>query len=101
MARRRPIVWTDPALDAMDDIAAWIALDGQPAAARLVTRVLKTVERLRTMPNSGRHVPELPKGRYREIIVPPVRVIYRLEGTSVLIVAVMRGEHSLEPQDLG
>lgn len=101
MARRStPLVWTAPALDDLDDIAAWIALDNEPAAADLVQRTLTAVERLRRFPASGRWVPELTGRIYRELIVPPLRVIYRREQASVLIIHVMRGQQQLQTQRL-
>ncbi len=96
MARRR-LIWTEPALDDLDEIAAFIALDKPGAAATLVRRCLAAVERLPAHPASGRRVPEVPDRPYREIIVSPCRILYRLEGTDVLIV---RGERRLRPARL-
>ena len=56
---------------------------------------MRTVERLRRFPDSGRLVPEAPGRIYREVVVPPCRVIYRREGTGVLIIHVARGEQLL------
>jgi toxin ParE1/3/4 len=98
MAPRSPsLVWTAPALDDLDDLAAWIALESEPAAAELVRRALKAVERLRRFPSSGRWVPELSGRVYREVIVPPLRIIYRREGGNLLIVHVVRSEQQLQP----
>ena len=92
----RPLIWTEPALDDLDEIATWIAAENEPAAARLVSRVFAKDERLARFPRSGRRVPELPETLYREVIVPPCRVFYRSEGKSVLIVHVMRAERLLD-----
>jgi toxin ParE1/3/4 len=95
MGRAAPLVWTAPALDDLDDVAAWIALENESAAGALIERTLAAVERLRRFPNSGRRLPELPKSVYREVVVNPCRVIYRREGNRVLIVHVLRGERQL------
>jgi plasmid stabilization system protein ParE len=100
MARPVALIWTAPALDDLDDIAAFIALDDAPAAADLVGRLLAAVERLRRFPASGRSVPELPGRVYRELITPPCRVIYRREGAKVLIVHVVRRERQLNRRRL-
>jgi toxin ParE1/3/4 len=92
VARRAKVVWAEPALADLDDIAAWIAVDSPQAAADLVSRVMDATDRLQSFPRSGRRLPELPIERYRELIVPPLRVIYRAEGKQVLIVHVVRGE---------
>ncbi|HEY7958095.1 MAG TPA: type II toxin-antitoxin system RelE/ParE family toxin [Polyangia bacterium] len=99
-ARRSSLVWTAPALDDLDDVAAWIALENATAAGELVAQTLAAVERLRRFPASGRWVPELSSRIYRELIVPPLRVIYRRERAGVLIVHVMRGERQLHPDRL-
>jgi len=97
MARAASLVWTAPALDDLDEIAAWIALENEAAAAALVERELAAVERLRRFPESGRKLPELPDSVYREVIVDPCRGVYRREGKKVLIVHVLRGEQQLRP----
>lgn len=64
---------------------------------RLVKKVFEKIERLARFPKSGRRVPELPDTPYREVVVRPCRVFYRLKGKAVLIVHVMRGERLLDP----
>ncbi len=99
MASRPPValLWTAPALDDLDDIAAFIALDAPIAAGQLVSRALAALERLRRFPASGRWVPELSSRTYREVIVAPLRMVYRREKSTILIVHVMRGEQRLRP----
>ena len=87
---------SEPALSDLTEIAEFIALDNFQAASGLVQKVFATVERPEQYPNSGRHPPELEKQtRYREIIVGPCRVFYRVENETVYIVYVMRGELDL------
>lgn len=92
MARPQALIWTAPALDDLDDIAAWIAQDSPAAAAQLVRRVLAQLALLRAHPRMGRRVPEAPGTRYRELVVPPCRIMYRPEGRALVIVHVVRGE---------
>jgi plasmid stabilization system protein ParE len=61
----------------------------------LVDRVFKHVEHLITHPRSGPYLRELGRGRYRQIIEPPCRVVYRVSGDTVLVVHVMRTEQRL------
>lgn len=89
------IIWTEPALQELDDIAEYIALDNISAARKLVEKVFTQVERLKTFPKSGRNPPELPYSVYREILVTPCRIFYREEESKVLIVLVMREERQL------
>jgi len=97
VARRSRLIWTAPALDDLDHIASWIAVENERAASDLVRRVLDAVERLARVLASGRRVSEAPSTPYREVIVPPCRVIYRRDRRRVLIVHVVRSERLLRP----
>lgn len=89
------IVWTDPALSDLNEVAEYIALENEPAAKALVQRVFSTVERLAGFPESGRIPPELNHLSYREVVVPPCRVFYKYEADQVQILFVMRQERDL------
>ena len=90
------IIWTEPALLNLDEIAEYIALDKHTAAQALVEEVFSRVEHLRQFPDSGRKPPELPrKSRYRELIAGPCRVFYRVEKSKIYILYVMRSEKLL------
>lgn len=89
------VIWTEPALFDLNEIAEYIALDKMSAARRLVQRVFTCVERLEQFPESGRMPPELEHSKYREIIVGPCRVFYRVDQDKVYILYVMRGERQL------
>jgi len=89
------LIWTEPALHDLDEVAEYIALDDPPAASRYVKRVFNKVERLKAQPHSGRRPPEFPRMPYREVIVAPCRIFYRVEDDKVFIVYVMRSEQLL------
>ena len=92
------IKWTQPALGRLNEIADFIARDKPDAADGLVRRIFETVELLRQFPEFGRRVTEMRNAGYREVIVAPCRVIYRIEGEVVMVIFVMRGEQQLKPQ---
>lgn len=89
------IIWTEPALQELDALAEYIALDNPEAASHLVEEVFDKVERLENFPQSGRVPPELPNSVYREVVVPPCRIFYREDDKRVLILYVMREERQL------
>ena len=89
------IIWTEPALDQLDDIAEYIALDSPVAASTLIANIFKKVDGLEQFPNSGREPPELPDSVYRELVCNPCRIFYRQEGENVFILHVMRDEMQL------
>lgn len=89
------IVWTDSALDDLDKIAEHIALDKIGAAKKLVQNIFSKVDLLADQPELGRTPPELQGERYREIIVGPCRVLYRVFSEEVVILYVMISERLL------
>lgn len=89
------VVWTEPALQQLDAIAEYIALDNPAAASELVQEVFDKTERLENFPQSGRVPPELPNSVYREVVVPPCRIFYREDEKRVLVLYVMREERQL------
>ncbi|GGA10975.1 type II toxin-antitoxin system RelE/ParE family toxin [Dyella caseinilytica] len=89
------IIWTEPALSELDEIADYIALDNPQAARDLVHRVFQHVEQLAEHPESGSRPSELKKSRYRQIVEPPCRIFYRFDGKALIILYVMRSERSL------
>ena len=89
------IVWTEPALQDLNEIAEFIALDKITAAKKLVQKVFSKTERLERFPNSGRKPPELENSRYLELIVNPCRIFSRVEKDNIYILYVMRSERSL------
>jgi len=89
------LVWTEPPLLDLNEIAEFIALENPQAARALVHRVFSTVERLEQHPKSGRCPEELEGSRYREIVVGPCRVFYRVANDRVFILYVMRSERQL------
>lgn len=89
------IIWSDPALEQLNEIAEYIALDKPEAASSLVQKVFATVDRLEQFPQSGHIPPETPNSIYRELYVKPCRIFYRQEDDAVLIIHVMREEMQL------
>lgn len=91
------LIWTEPALLDLDEIAEYIALDNPFAASGYVQRVFDKVERLEQFPKSGKHPEELPNSVYRELVVSPCRIFYRIENDNVYILYVMKAEQLLRP----
>ncbi len=86
------LIWTEPALSDLDAVADYIALDKPEAARQLVQRIFRHVEQLAQHPKSGSKPQDLRGSRYRQIIEPPCRIFYRVDGPRVFILHVMRGE---------
>jgi toxin ParE1/3/4 len=94
------VIWTEPALNDLDAIADYIALDNPTAARDLVRRILNRIDQLIDHPESGSKPAELRGWRYRQIVEPPCRVFYRHDAGAVYVLYVMRGERKLRPRAL-
>ena len=95
------VIWTEPALQELDAIAEYIALDKPAAASDLIKEIFDRTERMENFLKSGRIPPELPDSVYREVVVPPCRIFYREDGQRVFILYVMREERQLRAFMLG
>jgi plasmid stabilization system protein ParE len=89
------VIWTEPALNDLDAIADYIAVENPVAAAALVQRIFRHMDHLEAHPEIGPRVPELKRSRYRQIVEPPCRILYRFDGKKVFILHVMRSEQLL------
>ena len=89
------VIWTSPALNDLNDVAEYIALSNLSAAKQLVQKVFDKVTRLETHPESGKKPTELSSLNYREVVVNPCRIFYKIEADKVYILHVMRQERDL------
>lgn len=90
------IIWTEPALSDLSNIAEYISVNNLEAAECLVSHVFQMVDRLEAHPRSGKKIEEHRAPSYREIVVNPCRVFYKIEKESVFILHVMRQEQRLK-----
>jgi len=96
---RRRVLWAKSARRDLELIVSWLA-DRSPQAARsTLDRLEARAKSLVTLADRGRIVPELGRlhiQQYRELVVPPHRIIYRVRGPKVLVLAVLDARRSLE-----
>jgi addiction module RelE/StbE family toxin len=85
------VIWADSAIHDLDAIADYIALENAAAARELVQRVLAAVERLQEFPRMGSRPNELTGLPYRQLIVSPCRIFYRVEKKVIYLVHILRG----------
>ena len=92
------VIWAESALNDLDAIADYIALDDPDAARRLVQKIFEHVDHLEIHPKLGSKPQELKGWRYRQIVEPPCRIFYREDSGRVLMLHVMRSERLLRPK---
>ena len=96
MAKRVPLLWSGTALDDLRSIRDYVSRDRPQAARRLARRLQDRVVALRDHPELGRTVPELPRTGYREVQVPPYRIVYEVVEDRVVILRVWDARRSPE-----
>ena len=96
---RRKVLWAKSARRDLESIVAWLAERSPQAALSTLDRLEARAKSLVTLADRGRIVPELGRlqiQQYRELVVPPHRLIYRIRASSVLVLAVVDARRSLE-----
>ena len=95
------VTWSPQVRDDLHEIAAYIAKDSPRYASAVVSRILAAGRSLETLPWRGRVVPELGLDDHREVYVHEYRLIYRIDGRTVQILAVIHGRRLLGNTRLG
>ncbi len=83
------LVWSDQADADLAAIYAYIARDSEQYAQATVERLIDAVDQLVDWPRSGRVVPEVGDEDLRELIDPPYRIVYRLQGDDIGIATIV------------
>jgi plasmid stabilization system protein ParE len=82
------IVWSPLAIERASEIAEYIAQDKPSAAENWINTVFSKVEKLKSSPEIGRHVPEIRNNQFRELIYGNYRIIYRIERNRISILTI-------------
>ena len=82
---------TDPALSDLENIQDYLSRDSSEYANIIIEKLILSVERLTSFPESGRLVPEALNKSVRELIVSNYRIIYRYQKDRAQILAVVHG----------
>jgi len=93
------VVWAEAAARDLEEIILFVASDSPLAAERLLHKLARKAQSLGTSPLRGRIVPELLHfgiRRWRELVVRPYRLVYRVAGRMVVVLAVFDGRRDLQ-----
>jgi plasmid stabilization system protein ParE len=90
------IKWSPRAALNLEEICDYIARDSEYYATLFAKRVLSIVKAISQFPKSGRIVPEYRDENLREKIYENYRIVYRLKGEFIEIVAICHGAKPLE-----
>ena len=91
--------WAEVAVHDLEEIVAFLALDSQQGAERVLQRIEDRAAALESSPARGRVVPELARFQmrtWRELVIRPYRLVYRIEGDAVLVLALFDARRDLD-----
>ncbi len=104
MSQKYDIIWAGVAENDLKEIIEYIATDSPPNALITLKKIKQKASSLYTLPERGRIVPELKDQGillYRELIVPPWRIIYRISEMKVYVLSVLDARQNVEDILLG
>lgn len=87
------IIWTEQALEDMDIIADYIAINSIHYAQITVTKLFDRTTILERFPKSGRIVPEINEENIRELIEGSYRILYEIKELNEAIRIEILGVH--------
>lgn len=104
MSKSFEVLWAAAAESDLLGIILSIAEESPVDAKKVLARIRARTAKLTRSPLQGRVVPELLSqgiSQYREVVIAPWRVIYRVESRRVLVVSVIDSRRNVEDVLLG
>lgn len=99
MSKKYYVSWAVVAQRDLKQLIAYIAVDSPANALLVLKKIKQKTLNLESVPDRGRIVPELKDQGifiYRELIVPPWRIIYRISDSTVFILSVIDSRRNVE-----
>lgn len=97
--RKRRVVWAGDAVQDLIEIVAYIAGRSPQEAQHMEHRLRSRAESLGHSPARCRYVPELlfaGSRAWRELVIKPYRIVYRVHEKDVLVGAILDGRRDLQ-----
>ena len=99
MNKKYQVVWSNIAENDLKNIIEYVADDSPPNALKIFRSIKQKGSGLNTFPERGRIVPELQDQgilQYRELIIPPWRLLYRISEKNVFVLSVLDSRRNIE-----
>ena len=99
MSSHYKVTWASIAESDLTNIVLYIAEESPTNALKILHRIKDKASSLKHFPERGRIVPELQDqgiNLYREIIVSPWRIVYRISGKKVYVLTVFDSRQNAE-----
>ena len=99
MTDKYEVIWAAAAEDDLAGIIASINSDSPVSAIRILRKIKQASLQLCHLPERSRIVPELQEQgilQYRELVVSPWRIMYRIVGLNVFVLSVLDSRRNVE-----
>jgi plasmid stabilization system protein ParE len=99
MRKTYDVIWSETSEKDFVGMVEYIAADSPSNAFEIFKEIKQKATSLYTFPDRGRIVPELKDQGivlYRELIVPPWRIIYRISEKNVYVLSVLDSRRNVE-----
>ena len=89
------VAWTETAADQLQALRDYLARSNPGYAQALADRVVARTEALDGQPQIGAEVAEYSGPDIREVFEHPYRILYRVNGTDIEVIAVIHSSRRL------
>ncbi|MHB1348324.1 MAG: type II toxin-antitoxin system RelE/ParE family toxin [Desulfobulbaceae bacterium] len=99
MSLQYKVSWASAAESDLSKIILYIAEESPANALKILNKIKEKASSLKQFPERGRIVPELQDqgiNLYREIIISPWRIVYRISGNEVYVLTVFDSRQNAE-----
>lgn len=99
MNPKHKIIWANVAKNDLTEIIEYISTDSPQNALKILKKIKQEASNLYTLPERGRIVTELQDQgilQYRELIIPPWRLIYRIAERKIYVLSVIDSRRNVE-----
>lgn len=99
MKKSYNVYWSEAAENDLVSVIEYIARENLLQAGKIFGEIKKRAQSLNAFPDRGRMVPELQNQGitlYRELIIGPWRVMYRVSEDSVYVLSVLDSRQNVE-----
>lgn len=90
-ARRRRVIWTEQARDALNEALEYIAQDSPSGAREFLTDCLDAAASLAELSQRGQVVEEANRPEIRQLLVQRYRLLYEVQDAKIFILALLHG----------
>ncbi len=99
MTSKYNVIWADVAEKDLIGIIEYISEESPQNALKILKKIRQKAHDLYVLPEKGRVVPELQDQgivQYRELIITPWRLIYRISGRKIYILSIIDSRRNVE-----